>query len=483
MLRVPELKAGDQPFDPDFVQAMNPWVGGTGHSFGVGMGSFEGNDGKGAADPEERIKAMLNLAVVKEAVTKLHRDEDEQMRWLETFSSARICDIVSEHEKFLHNIMATGENTCKNEEQKNLFRRMTAAFVAQSRERALGLQYKKAGEYWREAVEEQNREFLTRALRPENLGNDAALTMYRDLIFYNMENMLGELPEKERKEKLDTAGEAFYRKVLEKRLEWDPEGAAAMVEVKEVRRVLGNDECAGIAEEAAAALRETEIEEKAGAWVRDGIGPKEAERLAGREFGEREEREFALQRYGQKRFEESRGIVNTTVANITSAWERLEEEGFDANALPGWIVRNEPALAECLRECLRRRENAGGGNWDVEYGDFLAFIEKFGQDGLREGMEHLRDEENCYSLILAAGGPKAEAWILCIRLLGGVLTDEDKEYISALQLAWGKGREREFMSRFVNELAGEEDKRALSVLELVRKVEESFPEEKKDNEE
>ena len=481
MLRVPELKPGDQPFDPDFVQAMNPWIGEMGHSFEVGTGGGGGEGGKsGAADPEEQIKAMLNLAVVKEEVTKLHRDEDGQMRWLEEFSRARICDIVSEHEKFLQERMAAGENSCKNEEQKSLFRKMTAAFVVQSRERALTLQYGKAGQYWREAVEEQNREFLARALRPENLGNDAALTMYRDLIFYNMENMLGELPEKERKEKLDAAGGAFYRKVLEKRLEHDPKGAAAMAGVKEVRRVLGNEECAILGEKAVAALREMEIEENAGIWVRLGIGPKEAEKVAGEKFGEGTEREFALQCYKQKRFDENRGIVNATVAKIASAWEGLEEAGFSVDALPGWIVRSEPALAACLRECLRRREDAGGGDWPVEYGDFMAFVERFERDGLREEMEHLRDEENCYSLVLAAGGPKAEAWIMCIRFLGGVLTNEDKAYIAGLRLAWGEGRSGEFMARFADELAGEENKGALNVLELVRKVEESFPESEED---
>jgi hypothetical protein len=352
---------------------------------------------------------------------------------------------------------------------------MTKQFLAQSRERAQGVRYRKTVEYWKASVEEQNREFLARALREENAANDAALALYRDLILYNLENMLADSPEGEKREKLDRAEAALYRKVLEKRLEIDPAGALDMAGKKEVLRVLGDTECAEFAERAASVRRSMELEAVAAAWVAEKKTPEEAEGMARDRFGDDAERRYVMEQYSLGRFSENKTKVSATIANISAGWDGLKENEYDENALPGWITRNEPALAECLRECLRRRGDAGGGDGGIAYPRFLAFLQRFELDGLRKVMEHLRDEEKCFALLLAAGGPEAEGWVLCVRLLGGVARAEDREYIAALRLAWGKGRSREFMERFIGELQREENKGELAVLELVRRVEESFP--------
>ncbi len=475
MLHVPELKPGEQPFDPDFAKAMNPWKEGTLALQGTSW--INEPPSSREPTPEEQIQMFLNLAVVKEAVTQFHKDEDAHLRRLETYTSTKICDIVTDHEAFLKNAAAAGETACGSEERKALFRTMTAAFITQSRERSLLLQGKLAETYWKTSVEEQNAELLSRALREENITNDNALTLYRDLIFYNVENMLGNLPEEEKHRKLDAAGAAFYEKILEKRLERDPRGALAMTGEGEIRRTLGEEACAALEARAKTALREQELERIADSWVREAVSPPEAEEKAQTRFGVDAEREYALRRYHTTRFEENRNIVSATIANISGVWEGIKEQGFEESALPGWAVRNNPALADCLRECLRRRADAGGNAGRMDYKHLMAFLRKCQRSGLRGAMESLREAEKCYALLLAAGGPDSGEWVRCVRFLGGVAEERDGEWISALRLAWGEaGRTQEFMERFSSELRREEAWGALRVLELIGKIEESFPE-------
>lgn len=481
MLHVPELKPGEQPFDPDFFQAMTPWkTAGEENSAtaAIPVGSspwMAGTEAPRERTPEEQIQVLLNLAVVKEAVTQFHREEDAHLRRLESYASAKICELVADHETFLRDAVAAGENACGNEERKALFRTMTAAFIAQSRERAQRLQGVLAERYWKQSVEEQNAELLARALREENIADDRALTLHRDLIFYNLENMLFALPEGEKRRAMDAAGTAFYEKVLEKRLERDPRGALAMAGEREVRRVLGEAACAALEERAKKALREEELERIADDWVRKALPPAEAEEKARARFGKDEERAHVLRRYHAGRFAENRRLVGATIAQCASVWAGLKEQEFDENALPAWVVRNNPALASCMRECVRARADAGGGEGRVDYGALMAFAQQLEKKGARGAMESLREEEACHSLLIAAGGPEGKEWARCVRVLGGVADDRDREWGAALRLAWGgEGRSQAFMERFVDALHREEEKGALCARELVRRIEESF---------
>lgn len=455
MIRVPELKTGERPFDPDFEHIMTPWKGtAPAHTLAINDSSW-GAIGTGAETappkemtPDERIAMILNLAVVKEAVTALHRDEDDAMRLLEEIRSSEICDITANHEKFLKERMAAGENACKNEEQKALFRKMTATFLARSRDRAQATQQRKTLEYWTKTVEEQNAEFLARALREENVANDTAVTMYRDLILYNMENLLAHFPAAERNAKLHAAKSAFYEKVLEKRLEHDPAGTRALTEKAEIRRILGDAVCDEIAAKAAKAEREEAVAATARKWAEEKLPPDEAAHHAESTFTDEVERRQAMDNYLRARFEDNKATLDARVTNTSETWERLKEAEYDENAIPLWTVRNDPAFASCLRDCLRGRGDAGGGEGRADYESFLRFLEQFEQEGLWKTMERLREEEKFHALLVAAGGPEGELWTLAARLLQSKAEERDKEFTAALRAEWGQGRSREDMERF-----------------------------------
>ncbi len=486
MIHVPELKPGDPPFDPDFLQAMTPW-------------KKEGRGRRGIPSalalplehspwteeprethpltPEERIHILLNLAVVKEAVTQFHRDEDAHLRRLETATSTAICDLVTEHDAFLRDAVAAGEAACGTEERKALFRTMTATCITQSRERARRLQAMLAERYWRQSVEAQNAELLARAQREENIANDKALALYRDLILYNIENMLTALPEEEQRRAMDAAAAAFYRKTLEKRLERDPGGARAMAGEREVRRVLGEAACAALEKRAENAVREQELERLADAWVEEKRSPAEAKEQAAARFGKEEERALVLRRYDAGRFEENKTRVSAMVANCATVWEGLKAKEFDENAIPAWVARNNPALAACLRDCVQARADAGGGAGRVAYSRLVKFWQTVGNKGVRGAIESLREEEKGYALLTAAGGPEGEEWIRCVRFLGGVAGEEDREWIAALCLAWGEsGRSETFMQRFSDALKRRKERGSLDAVECIRQIEENFPE-------
>lgn len=477
MIRVPELKTGEQPFDPDTTRIVNPWKEPAIHSFKMGMTT------ENTQTPKEQTDTLLNLAVVKETITAFHRDEDDEMRRLETFTSTQICDITAEHEKFLRARMAAAENACKNEEQKSLFRAMTKNFLTRSRQRAAALQQRKTLEFWRESVEAQNKEFLNRALRDENVTNDAAVAQYRHLIFYNLENMLNSFPEAERKTCLAEANRAFYRKVLEKLLELAPEAALKMTERKEPRHALGDPECDAIAARAQTAMHGQTLTATATLWAEEGKTPEEAAELAQKHTTDAEEQKHLLHQYRLKRFTESKIIIQTRIATLATLWNDLKEHNFDENALPAGVTRNTPNLAECLRTCLQKQADAGGAavaDAAVDYPHFMKFLTKFKKAGLWETMEWLRTEDNFHSLLIAAGGPGAESWTLCTRLLTGAAEPEDAETVTALHIAWAEeeaGREagipKDVMPHFAAELRALKEKRSLAVRELIQKFNEN----------
>lgn len=128
MLRVPELKPDDTPFDPDFYTTMNiPMKGAGNHTLTVAKENADerlhekgailmgmGNTGtptrsqrNAQAEAERQLSLMYNHALVKDAVTNLHREGDEQIAKLAEYNGIRINDIVPDQKRFLSGQQST----------------------------------------------------------------------------------------------------------------------------------------------------------------------------------------------------------------------------------------------------------------------------------------------------------------------------------------------------------------------------------------
>lgn len=483
MLRVPELKPGEEAFDPEFSRLFHPELSGGKHMLhmpkpykngddGVLLQGFENEYAVGnVIDPEveeeNRVRAILNHAVVKDAVTQLHREDDEQLAVLEQYDGMQICDIKTDHERFLKAQMNKYGAMFKNEAQISLFREMTEKYFGQSRERAKQLQMGKVRQFWGEVVTRQNEEFAERALRNDVVFDDMAVTGYRDLIFYNLENLLAALPSGERKAKMDAAGRAFYCKVLDKRLELGPERLQSMLDAKEIRRVLDDAVWKEYLARAKAALLDDALREKAIKWVEDGIEPLEAKKRAKQiEFDS--EREAVLRYYGEFRIRARGSKCFIRLINIGQVWNRVKNGGYQVEAIPEWVRRNDPDLYAFLMECLEKRENNGGRPWPVQWSKICPFFMDF---SLRDRLEQLCEEENCFKWILATGGPESDVWSVSLRLLAGKSTKEDELFLRDIQLAWGEGRDDAFMERFIRERSVQEPVGELGILEILEKME------------
>lgn len=195
MLRAPELKTmnqANQLFNPDLQSAIAPTRMEATDRFVVDAASDTDAD-------------LLDAALIKNAVTVLHREEEREMQTLSRYAEAQIAEIVDDHGKFLKNQKDTAVQALKTNRQKQLFEFMTEAYFRQSLDRAKALQKRKIREFHIDAVEQQNREFLNRALAPENAVNDDAQTAYRNMILFNLENLYQDAPQAERAKALDEA--------------------------------------------------------------------------------------------------------------------------------------------------------------------------------------------------------------------------------------------------------------------------------------
>ena len=455
MLQVPELKPEDTPFDPDFHTAMQGGVAAGRHVFatvaakegkldktgailmGFQKDSGEDSGGTGTADKAQYHEAaftrfLLDHAVVKDAVTVLHKEDDEQTAKLMAYSGIRIDDIVKDHDGFLRAQEAKYGAMFTEPRQKHMFQEMTREYFAMSMERAGALRSSRVREYQEEVIERQNSEFIERALRPENVFNDVLQTRYRDMILFNLENLMAELPEKERRQRMDTASAALYRKILDTRLELDPARLGNMLNASAIHRVLGEEAMEGYKDKVAAAIRDEELRYMAKQWVDDNIDPDAAKDRAQRDVPEKVERVIFLTYYDYWRYNDNRKNYLTRILNASDAWNSVMDGGLHPESIPVWVRRNDHGLRDFLLQAIKTREENGGLPSIPDYSRLADLAESY--DPYKQA-EKLRDKNVVYGLIAAMGGPDAPAFQTIIRLLLGKMTESDRSWLSALALA------------------------------------------------
>ena len=455
MLKVPDLKPGQEPFDPDFEYHMHPGIQASDHHLAIGgdARSAGADDDSGAilmgmrdqaggglrkrrTDPEYQAAALareiLDRVIVKDAVTSLHLEDDTQMKELAAYSGLKICDIIKDQEKFLHAQESKYIASFADDRQRRMFQHMTREYFAQAMIRARALRNRKVREYQIEVIERQNAEFAERALRQENIFNDAAQTAYRDMILFNLDTLYSDLPEAERKEKLDGASLAFYRKVMDRRLEQNPERLQTMLDAPAVKRVLGKELAEEYGQRTAKAIRDDHIRAEAAKWLAEDLNPGAARLEADAVFPDPAERSVAWEHYSHNRHLDNQKIYLTRILNIDQTWRALAEEDYRREAIPAWVWRNDPPLLEFLLKQLAAKERAGRTSPEPDYGYFMDFVA--GYDPHRMS-ERLRDDKELYSFVDTLGGPDSPVFQTSLRLLLGKLTGPDEALLRDMRQA------------------------------------------------
>lgn len=455
MLKVPDLKPGQEPFDPDFEYHMHPGIQTSDHHLAIGEDArrADSDDDSGAilmgmrdqtggglrnrrADPEYQAAALareiLDRAVVKDAVTSLHLEDDVQMNGLAAYSGLKICDIVKDQEKFLHAQESKYAAAFADDRQRRMFQHMTREYFAHALVRARALRNRKVREYQIEVIERQNAEFAERALRPENVFNDVAQTAYRDMILFNLDTLYSDLSDAERKEKLDSASLAFYRKVMDRRLEQNPERLQTMLDAPAVRRVLGKELSEEYGQRTAKAIRDDHIRAEAAKWLAEDLNPSAARLEADAVFPDPAERSVAWEHYSHNRHLDNQKIYLTHILNIDQTWRMLAEEDYRREAIPAWVLRNDPPLLEFLLKQLAAKERAGGTGSEPDYGYFMDFVASYNPHRMSE---RLRDDKELYSFVDMLGGPDSPVFQTSLRLLLGKLTEADEALLRDMRQA------------------------------------------------
>jgi hypothetical protein len=389
------------------------------------------------ASATDAAMEVLDIALVKSAITRLHQEEEKQFQTLEQYAETQIAGLVDDHRAFLKTQKDAYDRVLADNRRKNLFEFMTKAYFRQSLERAGELQRRKINEFQVESVSAQNREFLNRALLPENATNDEAQTAYRNMILFNLENLHHDAPKEERDAILDNAAATLYRKIIEKRLEIAPETAAALLEAPSVARILDKEEVREYRRRAAALKKDGALRRRAAAYVDRGLTPRQAKENAGSDSPE--DREALLRHYRELRYCDSRKLYLTRILNMETVWRDLMKNEGDRASLPAWVRNTDPALYAAILENLALRERHGGLPPDPEYALLLDFADEF--DPYRAA-ERFRDENALYRFVTGLGGPDAPAFQAVLRMLLGKATQEDKAWLGDLSRAGAVMAER-----------------------------------------
>lgn len=456
MLRVPELKSGEEPFDPEFTR--HPGTGFSsfpdGHTLSV-FGKMEngtlGRDGlltdaiSPPADQQKKVaavnleyqeslkvKSLLRHGMIKDAITNLHREDDAQMAKLEQYDAARIADIPRDHERFLAAQEEKYGAMFADESQRRLFREMTRGYCAHSLMKAKALRNRKASDYLGQAIERQNDELVQRALLPENLFNDEMQTGYRNMILHNHETLLQETGGTERRAKLDAVSNMLYRKILDARLEADPEQLRRMLDAPEIRRVLGKAAVAEYEKKIESALQEMAMRAESRDLAEGEAPPEEARKFLRQKYPDAENSLKAERYYRNYRHAANSSRYLTAILNAANTWKIVMESGLREESIPNWVHRNDPALLDFLLSMLETRRRDGGFPGTPDYCRLLDFAADFAPE---EVAEELRTETAVYELMLKLGGPDAGAFEAVLRLVMAKSSEKDRAWFADLRLA------------------------------------------------
>jgi hypothetical protein len=449
MLPVPALKPDQEPFTPDAAHPVHPLLKSGNHTLPIARAPFAsaipGESAPGSApssshasplSPREEGNAVLaralDHALVKEAITSLHLEDDLQTEKLRAYTHTQICDIVPDYARFVAAQRDTYANLLKTNTQRHFFQQAASSYFARAAERSHALRNARIRQFQKETIEKQNQEFLARALRPENLMNDSLQTQYRDMILHNLELLLADAPADERQSALDAACRDLYIKVMDKRLAVDPHSLESILGSSAVKRVLSREELSIYRETTRKAISSQLLSKKALAWAQDGVSPKEAKSMAWAQHSDEVERDTLFDFFEQHRYNLNRKRFLQTILDIDSAWRVLKNAGYAPAAIPDWVKNGDPGLFACMTRTIAVHEKNGGLHPTPEYVDFIEFTSSFDPHATAQ---HLADAQNVYALVDTLGDPDSPAFLAVLRLLLGKSTPADRNWFATLSCA------------------------------------------------
>lgn len=437
MLTVPHLKPGQTPFDPALDNLILP--------------SPTSEYSSPSPDLQPSPTDLLNHAIVKDTLTSLHQEDDENFDTLQTYSALKLYTMEKEHKTFLQSQKHKFLNSLPDPNLKQLFLTLTKPYFDWSLQRVTNLYLSKINSYRNDVIERQNAEFVNLALKPENAFNDALQTRYRDMILFNLDTLYEDVPNEERKNILDKAEKTFYRKIIEKRLELDPSSIDSILNAAVVRRTLPSDEIDTFTLLASEAVRQDEWKRQAQRWVDEKIDQEEVKRKIVSTTKTDEERNAFQAIYDRIVCARDRKECLAAILNTINVWNIVIENGGRVEDIPLWVDRVNPVLKEYIVEALERRERCGGRGEVVNYLFVLDFIERF-EAG--KGFGEICEEKKLYLLIEKAGGVESEVFGVLLRFIVGAKEEGDEKWIEDFLVAREVLKERggeegnEFLRRF-----------------------------------
>lgn len=455
MLKVPELRPGEMPFDPDRHYPAHPGGGPAGHALRLERAApIASAIPAGQASEEEfrqrenetamvrRLQAIrernavFDDANVRNALTDLHERGDDFERRLCALSGQEIAEIPEKTDVFLKEQRSDLGRRLKGDRQTRMFELGFAAFAEGLSARTGALLEVKTRAYRDEVSERQNRVFLEQALRPVNVFDDRAQTGFRDMYLLNLDNLHADLPDAERRARLDAAAAEFCRRVLDKRLELDPGSVRVMLDSPAVRRVLGREDTAAFEARAAAALRIAEIRAAARAWRDAGLDPAAAADKARSAYPDAGDRDDALAFYRHLREKDSRAAAAKNLIEAEEAWRDVMAEGAEGSPRLQALYHTDPGFARSLESIFRATRDGRPPRPDHAF--LLRLTDDY--DSARAA-EELRDRDRVLEVLVRLGGPESAETGLYLRWFQGEATDEDRVNLERLRLARDMARE------------------------------------------
>lgn len=449
MLRIPDIKS--EAFDPAREYAMHSRIQPADHVLRIGGGSRAEagaipvgataeapDDGASAQEERQMLEAIhrrnevFDDAMVRSVLTDLHERGVEFETSLANLPARQAHEIDGMTETFLREQRESLRQQLTSDSQKRRFELGFEAFANETVARSGTVREEKTRLWQAEVTERQNRVFLGRALRLENLFDDLAQTLYRDMYLLNVDNLHADLPGKERSARLDQANREFCAAVLDKRLETDPARLRTMLGAPGVRRVLGDEAVNEYEKRAVAAARDDEMRERSRGWCDAGMEPADAERRAAGLYADTGERDAALNHYWERREKAGRKEVAKHLLAIEQAWRGALGGDVGDNPRLDALHRTDPELAAHMERALWKRRGNGGAAERPDYAFLLALTEDFDP---RKAAEELRDRQLLLEVCDRLGGTESPVFAAYLRLFFGDSTPEDAERLDSLRLA------------------------------------------------
>lgn len=442
MLKVPELQPHQEPFDPGAVYPRHPDLNVGNHALTVSRKNPDSAirfddipaapDTSQLGDEDAALDRILDNTLVKEAITSLHIEDDREREKLLAYEPAQICDIVPDYVKFAAAQKKKFDNMLRNNNQRHFFNQATASYFSLARPRAYALRTSRILHLQQETIEKQNREFLARALRPENITNDLLQTQYRNMILHNLDLLVADRPAEERQKILDEAGKDFYSKIMDARLAVNHSSLKPMLDSPAIRRVFSKDELDKYRGAMKAAAANKEISATAFYWVEKGITPDDVGSAAEKRYSNPEEQKQAIELYTRFRYNAKRGVLLRAILDMDKAWRVVKEAEYDFSVIPEWVKNGDSELYAFIVETLDARETAGGIAPEPKRTRLCQFVGEFSPSA---SAESLARRSTLYTLVRDLGGPDSDAFQTVLRLLLGKTTLADRNWFDALEYA------------------------------------------------